>query len=98
MIGAVARARWRILSNTIRRPNAMQRRTRIRLIIWPLVLVIFASPLFLGLIAAVRYTNDRNPAAVRHYLPLVFIAMFLFALFGSFPTTLTALYFSPTVP
>jgi ABC-2 type transport system permease protein len=98
MIGAVARARWRITWNAVRRPNAMQRRTRVRLIVIPLLLIVFASPLFVGIAAGVRYGTAHDPATVRHYLPLVFIGVFFLTLFGSFPTTLTALYFSPTVP
>lgn len=98
MIGAIARARGRIVWNTLRRPHAGRRRARARLIIWPVLLVAFGAPLFLGMIAAIRFGETQQPGIVRHYLSLIFSVTFLLVLFGNFPATLSALYFSPTVP
>ncbi|MDQ6603754.1 MAG: hypothetical protein M3Z19_13615, partial [Chloroflexota bacterium] len=98
MIGTIARVQWRATVNSVRRTSTGRR----RFLSGALFTIIFAGalglPLFVGLVLFFRSEVRTSPDTVTRYLPIIFVVVTLFMLFGNFVATLSTLYFSPTLP
>lgn len=98
MIGVIARARWRATVNAVRKTDRGRRRFILSVIVLLVLLLTLVLPFFFFIAVFFRVAATRDPGAIAQFPPLIFTAVTLFMLVGNFVATLSALYFSPTLP